>query len=429
MSTVGLFLIIFFVSMLFCVPIAYSLGIAVMVCAFNVNYVTTDMLIQTYFTATDSFPLLAIPFFILAGDIMLQGGLSNRLINFCSACIGNRRGSLGIITVLACMLFAAISGSGPATVAAIGGLMVPAMMKDGYSEGFSCALVACSGAMGPIIPPSILFVIYAVMVQESVTELFIAGIVPGLVMAVLLCLFTYFVARINKFGNITLSNISLRQLLSSLNEAKWALLVPIIILGGIYSGLFTPTEAAVVACVYALIVCLFVYKDITYKDLPNIFMSTAKTTGYCMAFVGSATILSRILTLEKIPDKLTQFIMELGVNKWVVLLAINLILLAVGMFMEPVSVIIILAPLLVDIIVPLGIDPVHFGIVMVLNVTIGMCTPPVGINMFIATGITGMKPEKMFKWLYPYILVLIAALFIVTYVPILTLGIPSLMML
>lgn len=428
MSAIGLFLIFFFAALFIGIPIAYSLGIAVVITTFNVNYVTTDMLIQTYFTATDSFPLLAIPFFILAGDIMLHGGLSNRLINFCAACIGNVKGGLGIITVLACMIFAAISGSGPATVAAIGGLMVPAMLRDNYDEGFACSLVACSGAMGPIIPPSILFVIYAVMVQESVTELFLGGIVPGLVMAAILCVFTYIIARLRNFGSVGISKMSIRKFFTSFSDAKWALLVPVIILGGIYSGLFTPTESAVIACIYGLFICLFVYKDITIKDLPMIFSNTAKTTGYCMAFVGSATILSRILTLEKVPAQLTNFIMELGVNKWVVLLVINLILLLIGCFMEPVSVIIILAPLLVGVVVPLGIDPVHFGIIMVMNVTIGMCTPPVGINMFIAAGITGIQPEKMFKWLYPYILMLIIALLIVTYIPLLSMGLPNLIL-
>ena len=426
---VGVMLIIlFFVPLFFGIPIAFALGIMVLAACCLVPAVTTDMMIQTFFTACDSFPLLAIPFFILAGEIMLTGGLSKRIIGFTMACIGNKAGSLGIATVLACMIFAAISGSGPATVAAIGGLMVPAMMRDNYDEAFACSLTATAGAMGPIIPPSILFIVYGVMASQSVTELFIAGIVPGILMAVVLSVFTYVVARKWKFGTISREKVSMKERLRALNNAKWALLVPVIILGGIYGGLVTPTEAGVIACNYALIVSLFIYKELHLKDLIPIFVRTCRTTGYCMVFVGAATMLGRILALENIPQQLAQAVYEFSTSPIVILLIINVILLVVGCFMEPVSAIIILGPLLVPIATGLGIDPIHFGMVMVINLTIGMCTPPVGINMFVAAGLRGLPPERMFKWLFPCIGMLLIALMIITFVPALSTGLPDLLM-
>lgn len=427
--SVGLILItLFLVPLFFGIPIAFALGIMVLAACLFIPSVTTDMMIQTFFTACDSFPLLAIPFFILAGEIMLRGGLSGRIINFTMAFIGNKAGSLGIATTLACMIFAAISGSGPATVAAIGGLMVPAMIKDKYDEAFACSLAATAGAMGPIIPPSILFIVYGVMASQSVTELFMAGIVPGILMAVALSIFTYIVAKKYKFGTISHDRISVKDKLKALNEAKWALLVPVIILGGIYGGLVTPTEAGVIACNYALIISFLVYKEINVKDLIPIFVNTCRTTGYCMVFVGAATMLGRILALENIPQQLADAIYGFSTNKIVIFLLINFILLIVGCFMEPVAAIIILGPLLVPIATGIGIDPIHFGVVMVVNLTIGMCTPPVGINMFVGAGLRNLAPEKMFKWLFPCIGILILVLLLLVFIPPLSTGLSDLLM-
>lgn len=428
MNTGLLLLALFFIPMFFGVPIAFALGIMVLAGTYMIPAVTTDMMVQTFFTASDSFPLLAIPFFILAGEIMLSGGMSQKIIGFAMASIGNKRGSLGIASVLACMIFAAISGSGPATVAAIGGLTVPAMIDDGYDESFACSLVATAGAMGPIVPPSILFIVFGVMASQSVVELFIAGIVPGILMAVLLSVFTYFVARKHGFGSVSDKKLTPKDWLRATNDAKWALLVPVIILGGIYGGFVTPTEAGVIACNYALVISLFVYKEISFKDLVPIFVKTCRTTGYCMVFVGAATMLGRILALENIPQQIGQAVYSFSTSPIIILLLINVILLGVGMFMEPVSAIIILGPLLVPIAIGVGIDPIHFGIVMVVNLTIGMCTPPVGINMFVGAGLRNLAPESMFRWLFPCIGILIIALLILTFVPTLSTGLPSLFM-
>ncbi|MBU5230472.1 TRAP transporter large permease [Intestinimonas butyriciproducens] len=412
----GILVLLFFIPMFLGVPIGFALGMMILFVTVNSTFITSDVMVQTFFTSCDSFPLLAVPFFVLAGDIMLNGGLSSRIIDFASACIGRLKGSLGIVTVCACMIFAAISGSGPATVAAIGGLMIPAMVKDNYDKAFACSLAATAGAMGPIIPPSVLFIMYGVMAQVSVTDLFIAGAIPGVVMAVLLALFVYVTAKKYNFGTEK-EKKSTREKLHALNEGKWALLVPVIILGGIYGGFVTPTEAGVLACVYALIISLFVHKEIKIKDLPAIFINTCRTTGYCMVFVGPATVLGKILALQHIPDQLANAIYGISTNPVIILLVVNVLFLVLGCFMEPVSSIIIFGPLIVPIITGLGVDPVHFGIVMVLNLVIGMCTPPVGINMFIASGIGKIPPENMFKWLFPMIGVLIVALLIVTYVP------------
>ena len=409
-------ILLFFIPMFFGVPIGYALGTCVLVVCLGSTFLTPETLVQTFFTANDSFPFLAIPFFILAGDIMLKGGLSTRIVGLARAFVGNITGSLGIITVLACMIFAAISGSGPATVAAIGGLMIPEMVKDGYDKGYACALSATAGAMGPIIPPSIMFIIYGVMAGVSVTDLFMGGILPGVIMALCLSVFVYFTAKKNGFGSNS-GKLPWKERGHLFAESIWALFVPVIILGGIYSGLVTPTEAGVLACVYALVVALLVYKDLKIKDLPAIFKSSCRTTGYCMVFVGAATVLGKILTLQHIPAQLADFIYGISTNPIVILLLLNIVFLFIGCFMDPTSAIIIFGPIVVPIIVGLGINPIHFGVVMVMNVVIGMTTPPVGINMFVASGVGKIKPESMFKWLYPMIVVLIIALMITTYVP------------
>lgn len=414
----GLLLILTFaICICFGMPIAFALGCTVVVGALTVPGLSFMTIMQTSFAAIDSFTLIAIPFFILAGEIMLKGGLSERLIDFCRVCVGNKRGSLGIVAVLACMIFAAISGSGPATVAAIGGLLIPAMKEDGYEEGFTCSLVAAAGAMGPVIPPSILFIMYAVVTGLSVTDLFIAGIIPGIVMALCLSVFCYVIARKKKFGKMDQPPFQFKAFLKALKSAIWALLVPIIILGGIYSGLFTPTEAAIIACVYALIVSLFVYRDLKVKDLPKLFISTGATTGYCLAFVGAAQVLGKLLAIMKVPQTLTELLMEFTDSKILILLILNIVLLIIGCFMEPVSTILIFGTLMSSIASAFGVDPVHFAVIMIVNLVIGMCTPPVGINLFVAAGVGGIKPESMFRWLFPCIGVLIISLLLITYIP------------
>lgn len=423
----GLWLIVIFLVLLFFhVPIMISLGIAsVAYCLFLTN-TPMAMIMNTYFTSLDSFPLIAIPFFILAGDLMMRGGISTRLINFCRALLGGFAGSLGAVTVVASMIFAAVAGSGTATVACIGGITIPEMIKEKYDKGFACALAATAGALGPIIPPSVAMILYGVICQQSITKLFIGGIVPGFLMAIGLVVLVHVMAKKNGWGidknDTTVEVLSIK---AAFKDAIWALLVPIIILGGIYSGLFTPTEAAVVACDYALIVGLFVYKEYKIKDIPSIFKRTAMTAGTVMLLVSCASALGRLLTIEKIPMQLAEGLLGISDNKFIVLLIINLFLLVVGMFMETYAAIIILAPVLLPTVLHLGVDPLHFGLIMVVNLTIGLCTPPVGVNLFIASRIGNCPIENMFKWLMPTLAVLIVVLLLVTYIPALTLFLPN----
>lgn len=413
----GIFLFaIFFIALFMNIPVAFSLGIASVATIVYFDTLPLGYVVQAFFSSGDSFPLLAVPFFILAGDIMMQGGISERLINFCKSLMGRKRGGLGVITVIASMIFASISGSGPATVAAIGGLLIPAMIKEGYDEGYACSLGASAGALGPVIPPSISFVVYGVIAQVSITDLFIAGIVPGILMAVGLVIFVRITSNKHGFGVLREKSTTKEKLLA-LKEAIWALMVPVIILGGIYGGIITPTEAAIVACVYGMIVGLFIHKEITLKDLPNIFAKSALTSGTVLVLIGCATAFGRILALQQIPTMLASAILGVTQSKILILLLINVLLFITGMFMETLAAIVILGPLLLSVVAPLGINPVHFGMIMVVNLVIGQCTPPVGVNLYVAARVGGIKLERMFKWLVPMIFVLVVIQLFITFVP------------
>lgn len=424
----GLYVVLIFVIMLFLhMPIAISLGVASFAYVMFLSPLSVDLVIQSFFSGVDSFPLLAVPFFILAGDIMMEGGISSRLIAFCEALLYKVAGALGMVSVLSSMIFAAISGSGPATVACIGGITVPEMIKRGYDRRFASTLVACSGALGPVIPPSLSFIMYGVIAGLSITDLFVAGIVPGILMGISLMILVHINAK--KYGwdkKIELKdrqNTALRQqsLWKAFKGAVWALLVPIIILGGIYGGIFTPTEAAIVACDYAIIVSIFVYKEMKFRDIPKVFARTAVTSGTVMILVACATAFGRVLAMEKVPTTIAEMILGISDNKIIVLLLINIFLLLVGMLMETLAAIIILAPLLLSVVMPLGVDPVHFGVIMVVNLVIGMCTPPVGVNLFVAARLGEVKIENMFRWLLPMIGCLLIVLMFVTYIPALSL--------
>lgn len=410
--------------LLLSVPIAISLGIASTIALLVSGKVSGSYVPQGLVTSIDSFPLMAVPFFILAGDLMGQGGLSQRLINVGRMFFGRYTGGMAIIAVVTCIFFAAISGSGPATVAAVGTILLPAMARDGYKPGFSSGLVACAGSLGVIIPPSIPMVIYATSANVSVSKMFMGGVVPGLLIGFALIAYAWLQSRKDgqKPGDYRPTG---REMLAVLNDAKWALMVPVIILGGIYGGIFTPTEAAAVGVIYGLVVGAFVYRELKLKDLYKIFAGSALTSATIMLIVGTATIFGRALAIEGVPVMLANAITSAVDQAWLLLLAINVILLIVGTFMETIAAIIILTPILLPLVTALGVSAEHFGIVMIVNLAIGMITPPVGVNLFVASRVSGLSLETVVKGAITPMLVMIAVLLIITYVPALSLALPA----
>lgn len=413
------------VLLLLSVPIAISLGIASTVALLVSGKVSGSYIPQGLVTSIDSFPLMAVPFFILAGDLMGKGGLSQRLVNVGQMFFGRYTGGLAIIAVVTCMFFAAISGSGPATVAAVGTILLPAMVKSGYKPAFSTGLISSAGSLGVIIPPSIPMVIYATSANVSVSKMFMAGVIPGLLIGFALIGYAWYQAK--KDGVLPDAKAySTREKFAVLNDAKWALLVPVIILGGIYGGIFTPTEAAAVGVIYGFVVGAFVYKEISLKGLYDILAGSALTSATIMLIVGTATIFGRALAIEGIPVLLADAITSTITQAWLLLLAINLILLIVGTFMETIAAIIILTPILLPLVVALGINPEHFGIVMIVNLAIGMVTPPVGVNLFVASRISGYPLEMVVKGAMKPLAVMLFVLLFITYMPFLSLGLPAL---
>ena len=406
----------FFVLLFLNVPIGWSIGMAVVAymltgCPFSMDYIATTM-----FTACDSFPLMAIPLFILAGALMEGGGLSPRLIGFADSLVGHFRGGLAIVTVLACAFFGAISGSAAATVATIGAIMVPSMIRMGYEKGFCFALIAASGCLGVLIPPSIPMVTFGCATGTSIATLFMGGFGPGILCTLMLIFVAVLICRKNGWQGNGMK-FSLGRVWQSFVKAIGALLVPVIILGGIYGGIFTPTEAAAIAVAYALIVGKFVYKELTFEKLKNALSSSAVTTSTIMVIVGTATALARMLTLLNVPTELANFIGGVTSNPLVLLIIMNIFLLIVGMVMDSTPAILILSPILLPIATSYGIDPIHFGLMMVLNVSLGFLTPPVGLNLFVACSLGDIQFPVLCKKLIPFIIAMFVALLLVTYIP------------
>ena len=385
------------------------------------------LVVQRMFTASDSFPLLAVPLFMVAGNLMEVGGISRRLIDFCNALLGSFTGGLAMVGVLACIFFAAISGSGPATVAAIGGIMIPALIAAGYDPAFSAALMSISGAIGVIIPPSIPMVNYGVVGSVSISTLFAAGFGPGILMGVVLMVVCYVTAKQYGYGKDAQTKFSLHNVWVTLKEAFWALFMPVIILGGIYGGIFTPTEAAAVSVIYGLVVGMFVYKELSLQQLPQLLMNAGKTTAIVMMIIATASGFGWILTSERIPDVIASAMLSFSSNKIVIMLMINILLLLVGCIMETTASIIILTPIFLPIVTQLGVNPVHFGIIMVVNLAIGMSTPPLGVNLFVACSIANQTMEQITKKIIWLLLLSIGVLFAVTYYEPIAMFIPRLM--
>ncbi|WP_377890371.1 TRAP transporter large permease [Alkalihalobacillus sp. R86527] len=400
------------------VPIAIALGLASAAAVWWTGDIPLLILVQRAFTSIDSFPLMAVPFFVLAGKLMEVGGISERLIRFANTLTGHFKGGLGMVAVVTAMFFSAISGSSAATTAAIGGILIPAMIKKGYDRNFAGSISAVSGELGVIIPPSVPLIVFGVATGTSIGDLFIAGILPGVLIAVSLLILVYFIAV--RRGYPSDEKATFKERWDGFKSAVLALLMPVIILGGIYGGIFTPTEAAAVAVVYAFIIGVFVYRKITPKVLMKALSEAAITTSIVMSIIAFAGLFGLILSREGIPAQVTDFFVELSSNPIVFLLLINLLLIIVGMFMETSASIIILAPILTPVAISMGIDPVHFGIIMVVNLALGMCTPPVGVNLFIAAQIANVKLEKLAKALIWFFVVLIIDLLLISFIPQLT---------
>jgi len=402
------------------VPIGYAIGLASIATFFFFRNESLLIVPQQVFAGLDSFVLLAIPFFILAGVIMSEGGIAKRLVNLADAIIGHVSGGLGMVAVLTSTFFSSITGSGNATTSAVGSLLIQPMVEKKYDAAFSSTLIAASGIIGIILPPSISFVIYGVVTRTSIGELFIAGIIPGFIIATALMVTCYIISRKKGYrGKTTKSEI--REILGAAKDGIWALVAPIIILGGIYSGIFTPTESAVVAVVYAILIGAFVYRELTWKKLLNALYKAAIINGVTSFIIGFSTIMARYMTLERIPDTITRFVVDLTDNKIIVLLLINVILLLIGMVIDIIPALIILAPILLDVVTPFGLDPVHFGVIMVVNLGIGFITPPYGSTLFIASAISKVPVERMFGYGLLFAVVIFLMLMPITYIPSLSL--------
>ncbi|MEK5145705.1 MULTISPECIES: TRAP transporter large permease [Psychrobacillus] len=412
----GYFILFIMIGM----PIAFTLGISTLATVLATDAIPIDFLPQTAFTSIDNFPIMAVPFFIAAGIIMGGGNIIKRLLRLSDELLGFLPGGLALVAIVTCMFFAAISGSGPATVAAIGTLLIPAMINQGYNAGFATAVVATAGSLGVIIPPSNPLVIYGIVGQQSISKLFMSGILPGILTGLALMLVTYIVSKKNGWqGDKT--SFNLNSTLKAAWDAKLALLVPVIILGGIYGGFMTPTEAAAVAAAYGLIIGFFVYKDLTFKKMYENLADAGVTSSIIILLIVMASIFGRLITLEGVAETVAHFVLTISENKIIILLLLNILLLLVGLVMEALAAIVILTPILLPIAVELGVDPIHFGLIMVFNLAIGFITPPVGVNLFVAAGIAKLEIEQVVKGIVPLLITMLVLLGLITYIPMISL--------
>ncbi|MBF0228624.1 MAG: TRAP transporter large permease subunit [Desulfamplus sp.] len=413
------------VLMLTGMPISISLGLTVLTYLFTMTNVPIESVAMKLFTGIEKFEIMAIPFFILAGNFLTHGGVAKRMINFATALVGHLCGGLALGGVLACALFAAVSGSSPATVVAIGSILLPAMVKQGYPMKFGVGVIGTSGGLGILIPPSIVMVIYAVSTNASIGKLFVAGIIPGLLLCALLMGVTWFVAKKRNYPRLPKADF--KTVLRTFKDSIWGLLLIFVVIGGIYSGAFTPTEAAAMSAVYAFIVAVFIYKDMTLKEVPKTLLAAANMSAMILYIITNAVLFSFLLTSEQIPQQLTAWITNMGLGSVGFLIMVNILLLAAGNFMEPSSILLITAPLLFPMAMQLNIDPIHLGILMTVNMEIGMITPPVGLNLYVASGISHLGLTETTKACAPWIIVMLIYLMFITYIPAISLWLPNLL--
>ena len=420
-------------------PISIALGLTVLTFLFTMTQVPIESVALKLFTGIESFEIMAIPFFILAGNFLTHGGVARRMITFATAMVGHWYGGLGLAGVMACALFAAVSGSSPATVVAIGAIILPAMLRQGFPTRFGAGIITTSGALGILIPPSIVMVIYAVatggsialdpegkrVLSASVGQLFMAGVVPGLILASMLGATTFYRAWNNDYPRMP--KASWAEAVVAFRRSIWGLLLVIIVLGGIYTGLFTPTEAAAVSAVYAFVIAVFVYRDLKLSDVPRVLLGSANMSAMILYIITNAVLFSFLMTSEQIPQAMTSWVTSSGLSWIEFLLFVNLLLLLAGNVMEPTSIVLITAPILFPVAVRLGIHPVHLGILMTVNMEVGLCHPPVGLNLYVASGIARMGITELTVAVWPWLLTMLIFLGLVTYVPPLSLSLPRLL--
>jgi C4-dicarboxylate transporter DctM subunit len=414
--------VLLFALMLTGMPVSISLGLTVLTFLFTMTSVPIESVALKLFTGIEKFEIMAIPFFILAGNFLTHGGVARRMIKFATSMVGHWHGGLALAGVMACALFAAVSGSSPATVVAIGSIILPAMIKAGFPKRFGAGVITTSGALGILIPPSIVMVMYSVSTNTSVGALFMVGVVPGLTLAALLGLVTWY--RAWKFGYPRMARAGWGERLKAFRDSAWGLLLILVVLGGIYSGVFTPTEAAAMSAVYAFVVAVFVYKDLSLRQVPKVLLDSANMSAMLLYIITNAVLFSFLMTSEQIPQTMVDWLIGAGLGPIAFLLVVNLLLLLAGNVMEPSSIVLITAPILFPVAIKLGIDPVHFGILMTVNMEVGMCHPPVGLNLYVASGITRMGITELTIAVWPWLLAMLAFLVLVTYVPALSLWLP-----
>jgi C4-dicarboxylate transporter DctM subunit len=423
----GIFLLsILFVLLFMGVPVAVSLGSASLLTMIMFGDQSLLSNAQKFFHTMQVYPLLAVPFFVLAGAFMTTGGVARRMIDFANALVGHFRGGLAMAALLASAFFAAVSGSAPATVVAVGSVMIGGMVASGYTRGFAAGVICNSGTLGILIPPSLVMVVYGAITESSIGKLFIAGILPGILLTVVMMATIFVIAR--KQDMPRQERVPFSTVVKTFREALWGLMLVVIILGGIYAGIFTPTEAAAVSAVYAFFIAVFIYKDINLKHVPEVLVEASRVTVMLMFIIANAFMFAFLLTTEQIPQLASNFLVDLGLPVWGFLLLLNVLLLIAGNFMEPTSVVLILTPIIFPIAMDMGIDPIHLGVLMIVNMQIGLVTPPVGLNLFVTAGVAKMSLEDTIKASFPWLIVLLGVLMLITYIPWISLVVPELLL-